>query len=222
MLLTNADLDHVLGLFSLREGDRFTIYAPRGVRAVLENALGLETVLSCFSRPVWREPSFDNFAPLTTPLRTSATLLFRAIDLPGKPPPFYSGAGPDVSGGQSVAYEFQDAATGKRLLVAPDVAEINSALEAALQESDAILFDGTFWSPDELTQVRPGAKRAAEMGHMTIRDGSLELLAQLPARQKVYIHINNTNPVWARDSAERAAVQRAGLRVGHDGLEFEL
>ena len=221
MLLTNADLDHVLGLYSLREGGPFTIYATAGVRAAVENGLGLESVLNCFCRPVWREPSFDDFVRLIAGSKTSATLLFRAIDLRGKPPPFCSQADA-INEGQSVAYEFQDAVTGKHLLVAPDVAEINPALEGALNRSDAILFDGTFWSPDELAQVRSGAKKAADMGHLTIREGSLELLRGLPAKQKIYIHINNTNPIWGRDTAERAAVERAGLKVGHDGMEFEL
>ena len=60
------------------------------------------------------------------------------------------------------------------------------------------------------------------MGHVTIRDHSLALLGKLPARHKIYIHINNTNPVLSPGSPERAAVEAAGIVVGYDGLEFEL
>jgi pyrroloquinoline quinone biosynthesis protein B len=221
VFLTNADLDHLLGLFSLREGGGFTIYATAAVRTVAHEALGLQTVLGCFCAPHWVEPSLGQFVTLN-PQAASHHLLYRAIELTGRAPPFATPPGPAAQSGHSVAYQFQDQRTGGKLLVAPDVASINSELEEALGSSDAILFDGTFWSADELAQVRPGAKLAGDMGHLTVRDGSLSLLAQLPARKKIYIHINNTNPILAPDSAERAAVEAGGILVGEDGLEFEL
>lgn len=142
------------------------------------------------------------------------------IVLPGKAPPFASGM---ANGGiHSVAYQFLDRQTGGRLLVAPDVSAVNEELREALESSDAILFDGTFWSSDELRQVKAKARTADQMGHLTIKDFSLDLLKKLPARRKIYIHINNTNPVLAKHSRERAAVERAGITIGHDGLEFEL
>ena len=85
-----------------------------------------------------------------------------------------------------------------------------------------MLFDGTFWSGDELRRVKANGRTAAEMGHVTIKDVSLALLGQLPARRKIYIHINNTNPVLSPGSPERAAVEAAGIVVGYDGLEFDL
>ena len=115
-----------------------------------------------------------------------------------------------------------DQKTGGRLLVAPDVACCNDALAAAMGEADAVLFDGTFWSGDELAHVKDKALTAAEMGHLTIKDNSLDLLRKLPARHKIYIHVNNTNPVLPPDSPERAAVAAAGIVVGYDGLEFEI
>jgi pyrroloquinoline quinone biosynthesis protein B len=38
----------------------------------------------------------------------------------------------------------------------------------------------------------------------------------------VLTHINNTNPVLIEDGPERAAVVRAGLAVGADGMSFTL
>ncbi len=221
VFLTNADLDHVLGLFSLREGTLFQIYATSAVRTAVEEELGLESILGCFCAPRWEQQMFGDFVPLgKTDADSSSDLWYRAIALSGKPPPFARGTCSES--GNSVAYQFMDGRTRKRLLVAPDVAAVNGALQEALQDSDAVLFDGTFWSPDELTAIKPGAKPAGEMGHLTIRDSSLELLSGLGASKKIYIHINNTNPILSPDSAERLTVERAGILVGADGMEFQL
>jgi pyrroloquinoline quinone biosynthesis protein B len=147
-------------------------------------------------------------------------LLYRAIELGGDPPPFAKAAPRGAA--QSVAYQFKDPRTGGRLLVAPDVGGLNDGLREALSCSDAVLFDGTFWSGEELRGVKSNAPKASEMGHVTIEDCSLRLLSQLAARRKIYIHINNTNPILAPGSPERAAVESAGVVVGSDGLEFEL
>ena len=222
MLLTNSDLDHLLGLFSLREGTGYQIYATAAVRSVAEQVLGLETVLGCFCAPQWREPSFKDFFPLTGAPEFESELLYRAIELPGKPPAFVRYSVPLPREGHSIAYQFQDSRTGKKLLVAPDVAVLTPPLQAALNSSDVILFDGTFWSADELAAVRPGAKQAGEMGHLPVNDGSLPVLSALAASQKIYIHINNTNPILDPNSAERAAVEREGVQVGADGMDFKL
>lgn len=218
--MTNSDLDHVLGVFSLREGNGLDVYASSATRSVADSCLGLETVLNRFCGSTWHEPATTDFIQLAQESGSQRVLLYRAIELPGKPPPF---AGTEkIRQGHSLAYQFKDPETGGRLLVAPDVAEINQGLREALATSDAVLFDGTFWSADELAKVRPGAQKASEMGHVTIRDGSLDLLTQSPASTKVYIHINNTNPILAAKSAERAAVEAAGIKVGWDGFEFDL
>lgn len=219
MFLTNADLDHVLGLFALREGGWLTVLAPAAVREVLVHRLGLNAVLNAFCGVVWQEPPAE-FPPQVKVGPTFAGMSFRAIPLPGNPP-LYAGETPGV-GPHSVAYQFLDHRTGGRLLVAPDVAAVTPELRAALKNSDAVLFDGTFWSREELQSVRAGARAADEMGHVTIKDCSLDLLAKLPAKHKVYLHINNTNPVLALDSPERAAVEAAGLTVGQDGFEFTI
>jgi pyrroloquinoline quinone biosynthesis protein B len=218
VLLTNADLDHALGLFSLREGGRLNIFAPRAVREVLTRSIGLDKVLNTFCGADWHEPT-TRFAPLD-PEDEEGRLSYRMIPLAGKAPPFAKKISP--RGTHSVAYQFLDNRTGGLLLVAPDVCVVNQGLRDALKNSDAVLFDGTFWSGDELKGLKSTARTAGEMGHVTIRDVSLELLRKLPARRKIYIHINNTNPILAADSPERAIVERAKIEVGSDGLEFEL
>jgi pyrroloquinoline quinone biosynthesis protein B len=215
VLLTNADLDHVLGLFSLREGDCLAIHATSAVRRALTDHLGLAPALDVFCSASWHEPPVTEFAPLI-----AGNLQYRAIGLPGTPPPFARGM--FVSGAHSVAYQFRDQLTGRRLLVAPDVAGVNDGLREALITSDAVLFDGTFWSENELSLVKSTARGAAAMGHVTIKDCSLDLLRGLAAQRKIYFHINNTNPILSPDSAEKATVEAAGIVIGWDGLEFEL
>jgi len=243
VLLTNADLDHVLGLFLLREGGPLDVFATASVRATLDQALGLTSILDNFCGIKWHEPPIE-FMPLSASSHRSQRLLYRGIPLPAKPPLFAkaslddqsrspsvaTGSATDIGIGsrltsaatKNVAYQFLNPQTNRRLLVTPDVGHVTEELTAAMANSDAVLFDGTFWSGDEMTQVPPGARTAEDMGHVTIRDISLLLLAGLAARQKVYIHINNTNPVLSRKSPERKAVEAAGIMVGYDGLEFEL
>ena len=59
------------------------------------------------------------------------------------------------------------------------------------------------------------------MDHLPIsgRGGSLERLAALPCRHRIYTHINNTNPILLEHSPERGG-GRAGLIVGFDGLHL--
>ena len=220
VLLTNADLDHVLGLLSLREGGRLRVHATTAVRDTLAECLHLAAILDAFCGADWFEPPQADFARLDGINGKDASLVYRAIPLPGGPPIFARGRPAD--GDHSVAYSIMDRNTGGRLLVAPDVGGWTDALTDAMLEADALLFDGTFWSGDELSRVKSKARTAAEMGHLTIRDHSLDRLGKLPAQHKIYIHINNTNPVLSPGSPERAAVEAAGIVVGYDGLEFEI
>jgi pyrroloquinoline quinone biosynthesis protein B len=219
VLLTNADLDHVLGLMLLREGERLTIYATPTVRATLAAGLRLDEVLNTFCGVDWREPS-AGFRPM--PLRDGVRsgLSARAIALPGAAPRFAGdrGAGDE---GHSVAWEIVDEASEQRALIAPHVATMTKELDEAMSEADALLFDGTFWSDDELQRVKPSARTAAQMGHWPVQE-SLRQVMPRKARWKVYTHINNTNPILAADSPERAQVEAAGVAIGEDGMECEL
>jgi pyrroloquinoline quinone biosynthesis protein B len=220
VLLTNADLDHVLGLFLLREAGHLRIFSPEPVLEVLANDLRLTEILRPFCKIQHYEPPYEGFAPLPSAEGKPGALSVRAIPLSAKPPPFSSG---EISGGpQSVAYEITDDRTKGRLVVAPDVAAITPELQQAMEAADAVLFDGTFWSNLEFQQVTGRSRTADDMGHLPIENGSLNVLRKLKARHKVYFHINNTNPILDPGAKERAAVESAGITVGHDGLEFEL
>ena len=194
VLLTNADIDHALGLLLLREQETaLVVYAADATRAALT---WLDEPLDRFSGIEWRKTS-PEFKTL------SGAIAFRAIELP-----------------RSVAFQFRDDSSGATALFAPSVGELTDELRNAVHESDVVLFDGTFWSDGELPAIRPGARTARQMNHLPISDGSLDFLHETPARRKVYTHINNTNPILMPSSRERANVKQSGIEIARDGLEL--
>ena len=221
VLLTNADLDHTLGLFLLREGEELCIHATPNVRRALTEGISFQPALESFCGTRWIEPATAP-APLLHRDNSASGLLCEAIPLPGKPPRFMK---QDTSTtGNVVGYRITDIKTGGRLLFFPDVAEMNETVLRCLRECDAVLFDGTFWSEHEMPERGLGTLSAADMGHAPISGerGSLKFLAKLKVPNKIYTHINNTNPILIEDSPERAAVKAAGCVVGRDGLELEI
>jgi pyrroloquinoline quinone biosynthesis protein B len=84
-----------------------------------------------------------------------------------------------------------------------------------------ILFDATLFTDDEMIRTGTGQKTGRRMGHMPVdgAGGSLAALADLPAR-RIYIHINNTNPILVAGSPERQRVEAAGWQVAEDGMEI--
>jgi pyrroloquinoline quinone biosynthesis protein B len=196
VLLTNADIDHALGLLLLRQQDKaLVVYATDETRAALA---WLDRTVARFCGIEWRKISSDF-------QRLNGSIAFRAIELP-----------------HSVAFQFLDEASGRLALVAPAVSDLTRELSKASADSEVILFDGTFWSDDELAAVRPSARSAREMNHLPIRGGSLDFLRQSPACRKIYTHINNTNPILMPGSPERVELERAGIEVACDGLEIVL
>jgi pyrroloquinoline quinone biosynthesis protein B len=220
VLLTNADLDHSLGLLLLREGEKLRVQATPNVRRALTEGISFQPVLESFCGTEWIEPS-------TTPaslLRRDGSpsgLTYQVIALPGKPPRFMKSKAME---GNVVGYHITDTKTGGRLLFLPDVGELNETISQWLPKCDSLLFDGTFWSETEMRDQGLGNLTAADMGHAPISGttGSLKLLAELNVRHKIYTHINNTNPILIEDSPEAAAVKAAGCAVGRDGMEFEI
>ena len=123
-----------------------------------------------------------------------------------------------------VGLRLTDERTGTTFAYLPTAGVIDDALRRLARGADLLLVDGTFWSDMELAAAGVDAPTARQMGHLPIGgpDGSLEVLPQLGAKRVVFVHINNTNPILCRSSAERAQVEAAGVMVGEDGMEFEL
>jgi len=219
VFLTSADVDHVAGSLSLREGNPLHIYTTPAIEQAAA-ILGVTTVLQSFCGVVWHHPADGCFPALRGKDGRESSLRVRVLPLSGRAPRY---AGESSNGDvYTIALQFVDERTGGRLLVAPGVAAWSGPLQDAARESAAVLMDGTFWSENELSRVRAGASGASEMGHLPIQDGTLPFLSTLPNRYRVYVHINNTNPIFAPGSPERATVESAGVIVGHDGLTFDL
>jgi pyrroloquinoline quinone biosynthesis protein B len=113
---------------------------------------------------------------------------------------------------------------GGCLVHCPGAARVDDAVLHAVAGADAVLFDGTFWSDDELVRAGLGTRTAADMAHVPIAgpSGSLARLAGVTAPRRIFIHMNNTNPVLRDDGPERRQVTDAGWEVAHDGLELAL
>jgi len=222
VLLTNADLDHTLGLFILREGDRLAVHATPAVRHGLAEGLSLDRVLGRYCGVTWIEPPVA-LAPLRCRDGSPSGLSYAAFAIPGKPPR-YLGAEARATHGDSVGYRFVDESTGGRLLFMPDVSTLDDATMAQLGDCDALLLDGTFWDEREMQAMGLGSASAADMGHLPVGGpgGSLARIGGLPLARKIYLHINNSNPMLIDGSPEHVAVEAAGAVVGWDGLEFRL
>jgi pyrroloquinoline quinone biosynthesis protein B len=224
ILITNGDLDHCLGLLSLRESHPLQIYATEQVRRGFTESNSLYTTLERFAGQVtWHALQLGFDTDLKLANGRASGLEVEALAVPGQPPLHLRARfapGPE----DNVALRIRDRTSGRRLVYMSGVAAVTPAVLAAIDGSDCLFFDGTFWAADELIALGLGDKRAEDMAHLPIGGaaGSLAQLAHVKAPQRIYIHINNTNPILREDSAERAAVQAAGWQVAYDGLEFEV
>jgi pyrroloquinoline quinone biosynthesis protein B len=223
ILLSNGDLDACLGLLSLRESQPLSVYATSAVTRGFRDGNPLVRTLERFPDQVqWIELGLGAEVTLRGGDGRPTGLDVTAVAVPGKVPLHLVGRQPP-SDEDNVALRVRDRASGRVLVWAPSVAGPTPALEAVLREADCVLFDGTFWSSDELAESGAGERRAEEMGHWPLggAGGSLALLSQLTGTRRVLVHVNNTNPILLEDSPERAAAAACGVEVAHDGLELE-
>jgi pyrroloquinoline quinone biosynthesis protein B len=222
-VLTDAELDHVTGLLLLREGPAFGVFCTAVVRRWLNRHLPVEPVLARFAGPSWAELPLDAPRDLALPDGTPSGLRVRAFEVAAHVPRFVpEGAG--GTAGSVVGLTVEDAKTGGKLVYAPCAAALGTPLVEAAREADCLLIDGTFWSDDEPVRFGISGRTAREMGHLPVSgpQGSLDWLAGLPARDRVYVHVNNTNPMLNERGPEHRLVRERGVRVGADGDMFDL
>ena len=220
VILTDGELDHILGLLHLREATRWTLYATPSIITMLEDGLRVLPALRRYADIDVRRLSWED--PL--PLDEGASRVTLRLVATGRHLPRYLGGGNEARDGAGAAIFLTDRSTGARVAYAPCVAELSEALRERLQHADVILFDGTFWSDDELSRLGIGTETATRMGHVPVSGpgGSAVWLSELSAREKLYVHINNTNPLLDPASAERAWVRGLGLEVAGDGWEMRV
>jgi len=219
--LTNGDLDHVLGLFSLRESQPLVVLATERVRnGLVERNAMMRTLARTPDQVTWRTLELRREVVLD-----NVGLGVTALPAPGKLPVHLVGA-VDPSPEDNVALRVRDLASGRVCVVATAVGALDG-VDAMLRGAELVFFDGTFWSEDELSSQGLGKSRARDMAHVPIGGdgGSLATLARidgLHGARRVYTHINNTNPVLREGSPERVAVERAGWELSFDGMEIAL
>jgi pyrroloquinoline quinone biosynthesis protein B len=213
VLLTGGEIDQTAGLLSLRERQPFSLLATA------------ETFAALADNPMFGalDPEIVSRKILRSGKRIDADgLAIEVFTVPGKVPLYLEGDNPQISeSGSNVGVEIGN---GKaRLLFVPGAAAVTPALKERLRAANVILFDGTLYKDDEMIASGVGTKTGRRMGHMPIdgAEGSLAALAGLPGR-RIFIHINNTNPILIDGSPERRNVEAAGFEVAFDGMEIVL
>jgi len=225
VVLTGGDVDAIAGLLHLRERHRFTLHATRSVLGVLEaNRIFDVLARDCVTR---NELPLDEPVTLAPAGGSAPPLHVRAFAVPGKVPLYLEGPNFDaakfVEDDTTVGLElWQDG--GPHGFFIPGCATMTQGLAARLEGAPLVLFDGTLWTDDEMIRLGLGAKTGRRMGHISVDgpDGAIAALAQLGVARKIFVHINNSNPMLLEDSAERRAALAAGWDVAHDGMELAL
>lgn len=213
ILLTSAEIDHVAGLLSLRERQPLALRATRRVLGILAG----NTIFDALHP--------ENVARL--PFMLEQPIMFPGVTVipfaaPGKAPLYLEEAVPSEEE-DTVALEFRDAA-GRKAFYIPGCSKVTPALKERLDGAALLLFDGTLWADDEMQQAGVGTRTGQAMGHHHLGgdDGSIAALEGVRLERKIFIHINNTNPLLRRDSDERRLATAAGWQVAHDGMELVL
>ncbi len=215
VLLTDAELDHTLGLLLLREARHLRLYATPAVHETLCDGSGVLRTLERYCPVEWRAVAPDTDVPLVDGLS------FRAFDVPTtKRDRFGSG----VDHGRVVGYRLADGRGGRTLVYLPGVQALTPALRAEIEGCDCLLIDGTCWRDDELIRLGLAGRTAREMGHLPLDgpDGSLAQLPSLRVGRTIFVHMNNTNPILLADASERRIVEDSGMEVAMDGLEVQV
>jgi pyrroloquinoline quinone biosynthesis protein B len=224
-LLTGGDVDAVAGLLHLRESQALSLYASARVLALIE------------ANPIFRvlDPAFVARREIAIGRRESITdfsgrplgLTVEAFPVPGKIALYAEdtcAAGFGSAPGDAIGLAVTDAANGAGFHFVPACAALSADLLARLRDSRLLFFDGTLWTDDEMIRLGLGTKTGRRMGHLSVSgtDGSVAGLAPLGIARKVFVHVNNSNPILLDDSPERASLARAGWEVAHDGMEIAL
>ncbi|TVT56106.1 pyrroloquinoline quinone biosynthesis protein PqqB [Amycolatopsis rhizosphaerae] len=216
VLLTDAELDHTLGLLLLREARAgLLVYATAATHKTLCDGSGLLRTLERYCPVEWRAVLPGADVPLADGLSC------RAFDVPTTKRARF---GPGADHGRVVGYRLTDERSGGTLVYLPGVQALTPALRAEIQGCHCLLIDGTCWRDDELIRLGLAGRTSREMGHLPIDgpDGSLAQLPSLGVERTIFVHLNNTNPVLLDDAPERRIVEDSGMEVAMDGLEVEV
>ncbi|QHI96190.1 pyrroloquinoline quinone biosynthesis protein PqqB [Aristophania vespae] len=218
VILTNAEIDAVIGLLTMREREPFTLMGSASTLRQLDanpifEALDREIVTR-------RVLPLQHPFPLACKNGISSGLTLEAFTVPGKAPLYAEKEG--TRSDDTLGISISDG--NKTLIFIPGCAEITPEIVDRVAKADLVFFDGTLWQDDEMIRAGLSPKTGHRMGHVSVNgeDGPLRHLANCTIPQKVFIHINNSNPILLENSQERQAVEQAGWIVAEDGMTFQL
>ena len=215
VVLTGAEIDQVAGLLSLREREPLLVCATPAILAALaDNAM-----FGVLAADVVRRMAAIPGVPLMLPGEVEA----RVFTVPGKLPLYLEGENPETASETAANVGVEISARNARLVYIPGAAAVTAAMMERIKRADVVFFDGTLFRDDEMIASGTGAKTGRRMGHMPIdgQDGSLAVLEGVAGR-RVYVHVNNTNPILIEGWPERVEVERRGWEVAEDGMEIVL
>lgn len=226
VVLTNADVDHVTGLLSLRESQAFNLYATRRVLDVLAANSIFNVLNPAFVQrhPVALDQAFEPLRADGASLGCSVT----AFAVPGKVALWLEDTQRGVDVGavteDTVALEIRDRISGRRFYYIPGCARMTPELAGRIRGASLVFFDGTLWVDDEMIRDGVGVKTGNRMGHLSVSGpaGTMAAFEGLGIARKIFIHINTTNPILIDGTPERRAVEAAGWEVAHDGMHVEI
>jgi len=228
VVLANADLDHVLGLLLLRELQPLRVHATAAVRRILCEDNSVFGMLQRIpNQTVWTEFEPGEECHLRNAQGEDSGLRCRALPLSTHYPAYVTAArrAQLVPGEASLGFIINagdnESPSVPRLAFMPAVPQLDEALLQQLDTCDVLLFDGTFWSDDELIGVQGSGQTARQMGHIPV-DTVLGKLARLRRPRKIFVHINNTNPMLDEASPQYRRVREAGWEVAEDGWQFKI
>jgi len=226
VVLTNGDVDHVAGLLTLRESHPFSLYATERVLSVLR-ANSIFDVLN----PKYverRRMRLDEPFEICDRNGEGTGIVVEAFAVPGKVALYLeeAAAGPNFGTQPEDTVGLRIAArdNGSQCFYVPGCAALTDDVAGRLAGAPLVLFDGTLWRDDEMIVAGVGTKTGRRMGHLSLSDpdGTIAAFERLGVKRKVFVHMNNTNPILLSDSPERAAIAEAGWEAAHDGMEIRL
>jgi len=225
VILTSGDLDQIAGLLSLRELQPFTIYCTTSIRRILQDHNSVFRMLNRVPNQVsWIDIRVGERFALRDHTRQESGIYASVMSLADRYPAYVSSAERDaLSPGEASVGLFLESAHS-RVAYLPAVPQAEERLLDRLESMDLLLFDGTFWTNDELIRVQGSGATALEMGHIPVSspDGSLQKLSTLRRPRKIFLHINNTNPMLDESGPEYRQVHDAGWEIAADGMRLEL
>jgi pyrroloquinoline quinone biosynthesis protein B len=222
VVLASADLDHVLGLLLLRELQPFQVYAAEPVINILRGQNSMFGMLNRVADQVrWNKIRAAEQFSLQSLNAPDAGIDCESVALSSRYPAYVTGMPESEEATLGLILRSK---SGTTLGFFPQLPKLTPELKSLFATLDCLLLDGTFWSDDELIRLQGSGQRAREMGHIPVggEDGTLRQLSDLTKPRKMYIHINNTNPMLNEAGPEYREVRDSGWELAEDGCHFNL